>query len=128
MHNCTCGCDRPHVSRGCRILGLWFASRLCRYRWAAANGRLGDLSRRERQEIESLEAEHAAHERFVPGLFAEAVLDEAAANAILRERKLQVFSEELERIRRWTPADDSPAAEVALRELVFSGQSEGDDE
>jgi hypothetical protein len=128
MHTCTCGCDRPHVSRGCRILGLWFASRLCRYRWAKANGRLGDLSRRERQEIEAMDAEHAAHERFVPGLFAEAVLDEQAANAILRERIEQVFAAEREHIRKWRPADDSPAAEVALRELVFYGQSEGDDD
>lgn len=71
----------------------------------------------------------SARDRFdTHGLFSETPLDEAAADAILRERIQTVFSEQLAHIRAWRPADDSPAAERALRERVACGPKGGDDD
>jgi hypothetical protein len=97
---------------------MWFASRLCRYRWAKKNGRLYDISPRERREIEGLGETNATSEKFVAGLFADPPLDEAAADEILRERIENVFAEHRNHSRKWRPADDSPAAEIAIREMA----------
>ena len=121
---CTCGCNQHSTTRGCRMRGMWFASRLCRYRWARKHGRLYDIPARERREIEALGETEAVHERFMPGLFAAAVLDEDGADKILKARIEEVFAAEREHIRRWRPADDSPEAELRIREMVNQGSDE----